>query len=241
MMLTPSIKVERSGLELIQTKQVSGPPWKHYARGMLPISPTAKKSRGSKSWDHACDFETQRNRSLDKRTFDQEDNKQENLVTRVIPHNNITSERSPQKQNNRNAMLKRLAHCFACKQGIVKSGAKKHRVLGFYPRLYTIHENASELAHDLDATYNSINSDTYDSRDLLAPPITKDCSFDHRVSESTRCCQTNDQKIAALHEDIKELWKRLENVEREFAWARDSLVTAVVTPQPRRRWQREDL
>ena len=41
----------------------------------------------------------------------------------------------------------------------------------------------------------------------------------------TLCCNTNNEKIAALHEDIKELWKRLENVEREFAWARGNLLT----------------
>ena len=179
------------------------------------MSPVANKSRERKIWD-AFDLEQKSDSFPEKRSLELEadlDNKGTDLVLDMEPHNNITCENNSQKQSNRNVMLRRLADCFADKQRFVKSGTKRHRVMGFHPRLYTIHENASELADDLDDTYNSINSDTV-KNDLLTNtdqhPITTDCSFDHRV--------------AALHEDIKELWKRLENVEKEFAWARGSLV-----------------
>ena len=224
MMLTPSIKVERSGVQLIHKQQISEPPWKQYARRMLPLSPVAKKTRESKNWPTTDDLsEFKRDSCTDIKTFDQEDDKRIDLVIGVKPRSIVPSENGPQNQNNRNnAMLKRLADCFAYKQRTVKSGGKRHRVLGFYPRLNTINENASELSHDLDATYDSLNSDTIEEKDFVAlntgshSPVTKDCSFDHSTAEFTPCCQTNDQKIAALHADIKELWMRLENVEKRI-------------------------
>lgn len=220
MMLTPSNKVERSGEQSLEKKQTRQQTWKHYARGMLPLSPVAKKFEENKIWD-ACTSQDENDCSTGKQSFDQEDDKSTDAVNGVESHDNVP----PCKQNSRNAMLKRLADCFTYKQRFVKSGTKQHRVLGFHPRLHTIHENASELANDLDTTYNIIASHTMERESLAdtAPhyPTMTDDSFDY--GEIT-CCQTNDQKLAALHEDIKELWKRLENVEREFAWARGSLV-----------------
>lgn len=87
--------------------------------------------------------------------------------------------------------------------------------MGFYPKLYTIHENASELANDFEENFQmAVNSNTEDM-DLL----------ENELPCCTGARNTNEQKIAALQEDIKELWKRLENVEREFAWARGNLLT----------------
>lgn len=220
------LKVVRSDVYLTK---MSEPPWRHYARGMLPLSPIAKKSREGNYWPNKGDF------SELKKDGDGEKNKKEKrkrgIVVNVKPHINIMQqENSPQTQNSRNAMLRRLADCFAHRQMTAKSRAKRHRVLGFHPRLCTIHENASELANDLDATFNSLTADG-DLREFntkTPSPTTKadnTLSTLERCPSFTSCCQTNDQTIAALHEDIKELWMRLETVEKDFAWARGSLLT----------------
>ena len=222
-MLTPSTIVERNGQQFIERKQTSEPPWKHYARGMLPLSPVAKKFEGTKILD-AFTSRGEIDCSPGERSFDQEDNNSRNAANGGESRDSMP----PCKQTSRNAMLKRLADCFTYNQRVVKSGTRRHsRVLGFHPRLYTIHENASELENDLDATYHDIitTSDPMERKSLANTahhyPIRTDDSFDYG---EISCCQTNDQKLAALHEDIKDLWKRLENVEREFAWARGSLV-----------------
>ena len=208
---------------------MSEPPWRHYARGMLPLSPIAKKSREGNCLPNKGDF------SELKKDGDGEEYKREKrkrgIVVNVKPHiNTMQQENSPQTQNSRNAMLRRLADCFAYRQMTAKSRAKRHSVLGFHPRLCTIHENASELANDLDATFNSLTADG-DLREFntkTPSPTTKadnTLSTLERCPSFTSCCQTNDQTIAALHEDIKELWMRLETVEKDFAWARGSLLT----------------
>ena len=107
-------------------------------------------------------------------------------------------------------MLKRLANCFNHRQKRANLVVRRNRVMGFFPKLCTIHENASELVQDLEENYQLAEEQNEFDRDSLEHDSIK----------------TNDQKIAALHQDIKELWKRLENVEKEFAWARGTLKLA---------------
>ena len=208
---------------------MSEPPWKHYARGMLPLSPIAKKSRESNCCPNKGDLSELKKDGHGEKY--KKEKRKRGIVVNVKPQINIMQqENSPQTQNSRNAMLRRLADCFAYRQSTIKSKAKRHRVLGFYPRLCTIHENASELANDLDVTFNSLTSDG-DLREFNTETPSPTTKSDITLSTLERCatftsgCQTNDQTIAALHEDIKELWMRLETVEKDFAWARGSLLT----------------
>ena len=208
---------------------MSEPPWKHYARGMLPLSPIAKKSQECNCWPNKGDL-SELKKDGDGEKYKKEKRKR-GIVVNVKPQINIMQhENSPQTQNSRNAMLRRLADCFAYRQRTIKSRAKRHRVLGFHPRFCTIHENASELANDLDVTFNSLTSDG-DLREFNTETPSPTTKSDITLSTLEQCatftsgCQTNDQTIAALHEDIKELWMRLETVEKDFAWARGSLLT----------------
>lgn len=221
-MLTPSRDISNVRVQLLETdqKQMGEAPWKHYARAMLPLSPVARKSPESAGMNSTCahavsEPEKCHNYS-ENTTFDQD----KDLVIDIEPQNCLPCENNSPKRNNRNAMLRRLADCFAYRHRRVKSGARRHRVMGFHPQLHTIHENASELANDLEVNFQTaINPDTEDM-DLLENDSD---NFDDIDSAFIR--HTNDQKIAALHDDIKELWKRLENVEKEFAWARGNLLT----------------
>lgn len=201
-------------------------PWKQYARAMLPLSPVAKKSRENEMTFNFPHEESDKKRDTNskKPTFDQQDERRDIMTgVELEPHNCLPRENNSPKQNHRNAMLRRLADCFAYRHKCVKSGTRRQRVMGFYPQLYTIHENASELASDLELNYQMAESSKTNDTDLLENDESKD--FDDTDTSLTLCCNTNDQKIAALHEDIKELWKRLENVEREFAWAKGNLLT----------------
>lgn len=223
-MLTPSTEVKRS---VAQRKQSSEPPWKHCARDTLPLSLTAKKFTGNNIWDTRTSADRgDISQRPEEKSFDMEDNNRTDTEIASQPYDVVPC---PNKHNSSDTLLKRLANCFAYKREVGKSGTKRHRVLGFYPRLYTIHESASELADDLNTAYSSIIEDKMEGEVLAnttshypATKELKDCAFDH--GEFNSCCDSNDQKIAALHEDIRELWKRLENVEREFAWARGILV-----------------
>lgn len=201
--------------------------WQYYARGMLPLSPVAKKSRESAPGE--SEEMNDGNSEISPTTFEQQDNNKSDLGVDIDkrdlgvdigPHNSVPSENNLQKRNNRNVMLRRLADCFTYRQKRVNLGAKRHRVMGFHPRLCTIHENASELANDLEVNYQLALDQNQRDRNLLENESSNFCGVDINFSP---CCNTNDQKIAALHQDIKELWKRLENVEREFAWARGNL------------------
>ena len=235
MPLTKGLSVDLSMLELSRDKEseylfenekslAGEAPWKQYARAMLPLSPVAKKSREKGVISNGAHEKNDEKRDINsmKPTFDQQDERRDVLIG-VEPHNCLPSENNSPRRNNRNAMLKRLADCFAYRHRRVKSGTRRQRVMGFYPQLYTIHENASELANDLELNYQMAESSKTNDMDLLETDESND--FDDTDTSFTLCCNTNDQKIAALHEDIKELWKRLENVEREFAWARGNLLT----------------
>lgn len=231
MPLSKGLSVDMSTLELsrdkgsVQTeKNLFGEaPWKHYARAMLPLSPVAKKSRENGMTSNCAygESDEKRDSNSEKPTLERQDENRAAMMD-VEPHNCLPNESNSPKRNNRNAMLKRLADCFAYRHRRVKSGNKRHRVMGFYPELHTIHENASELANDLQVNYQTAVSSKTNEMDLLGNETN---DFDDTDTSFTLCCNTNDQKIAALHEDIKELWKRLENVEREFAWAKGNLLT----------------
>ncbi|PFX32125.1 Histamine H2 receptor [Stylophora pistillata] len=188
---------------LIIGDQIGEASRQYYARGMmLPLSPVAKKSRETKSILNGAPEESDEIKDGKFAfTIEQEDNGEWGIEDDDIgPDANFPSENNLQRKNNRNAMLKRLSDCFILRQKRANLGAQRHRVLGFFPKLCTIHENASEMAQDMEENYQ--------------------LAVKHEEHESTG---TNDQKIAALHQDIKELWKRLENVEKEFAWARGAL------------------
>lgn len=219
---------DRRSVQLLENEknQTGEALWKHYARAMLPLSPVAKKSQEHEALSNCARGESEENRETymysEKPTFDSQDDRNTDLVVESEPYTCLPSEKNSPKRHNRNTMLKRLADCFAHRHTRVKSGARRHRVMGFYPKLYTIHENASELAKDFEENYQmAVNSNTEDM-DLLENELH---NFDHTDASFIPCCNTNDQKIVALREDIKELWKRLENVERELAWARGNLLT----------------
>lgn len=224
-MSTLALSRDKGSVQLFENeKNLTGEaPWKHYARAMLPLSPVAKKSRDNgvtSNYAHG-ESDEKRGSSSEKPNLDQQDERRD-VVIGAEPNNGLPSENNSPKRNNRNAMLKRLADCFAYRHRHVKSATKRHRVMGFYPVLYTIHENASELANDLEVNYQTAVGSKTTGMDLLENGSN---DFDNTDASFTLCCNTNDQKIAALHEDIKELWKRLENVEREFAWARGNILT----------------
>lgn len=209
----------------IETNQTGEVLWKHYARAMLPLSPVAKKSQENEAFSncaHGGSEEKYENYMYsEKPHFDKQDEKSDLVVGSEL-YTCLPCEKNSSQRNNRNTMLKRLADCFAYRHRSAKSGARRHRVMGFYPKLYTIHENASELANDFEENYQMAANSNTEDMDLLESELN---NFDDVDASFMPCCNTNDQKIAALHEDIKELWKRLENVEREFAWARRNLLT----------------
>ena len=199
--------------------------WKHYARAMLPLSPVAKKSQENEAFSNSADGGNEEKCATymysEKSTFDEQDERSADLVVGSEPYTCLPCEKNSPKRNDRNTMLKRLADCFAYRHTRLKSGARRHRVMGFYPKLYTIHENASELANVFEENYQMAVSSNTEDMDLFENELN---NFDETgTSFVVPCSNTNDQKIATLHEDIKELWKRLENVEREFAWARGNL------------------
>ena len=218
---------DRSSVQLLETvKTETGKAlWKHHARAILPLSPVAKKSPENELFSTCAEGENEENCGTvysQKLAFDKQDERNADVVVGSEPCTSSPCEKNSPKRNNRNTMLKRLADCFAYRHTLAKSGARRHRVMGFYPKLYTIHENASELANNFEQNYQmAVNSNTEDM-ELLENDLN---NFNDTDASFIPCCNTNDQNIAALHEDIKELWKRLENVEREFAWARGNLLT----------------
>lgn len=189
--------------------------WQYYARGMMiPLSPVAKKSRESNSILDGGPEESKEINAGKPGTFaftsEHDDNNKMDFGDDIGPDANFLGENNFQRQSDRNAMLKRLANCFNHRQKRANLVARRNRVMGFFPKLCTIHENASELVQDLEENYQLAEEQNEFDRDSLEHDSIK----------------TNDQKIAALHQDIKELWKRLENVEKEFAWARGTLKLA---------------
>lgn len=214
---------DRRRLQLLDTEnnQTDEALWKHSATlAMLPLSPVAKKSQENEAFTTCAHRWSQEKweTSETPTQFDKQVERSGDVVVTSEPYTSLPCEKNSPERNNRNAMLKRLADCFAYRHTRVKAGAGQHRVLGFYPKLYTIHENASELANDFEENYQLVSSSNTEDMDLLESELNNfDASF-------IPGCNTHDQKIARLHEDIKELWKRLENVEREFAWARGNFI-----------------
>lgn len=199
--------------------QTGGAFWKHYTLAMLPLSPVAKKSRENEAFTNCAHrWSEEKLETSETPTFDKQVARSRDAVVTSDPYSCLPCEKNSPKRNSKNTILKRLADCFSYRHTRVKAGVRRHSVLGFYPKLYTIHENASELANDFEENYQMASSSSTDDMDLLESELNNfDVSF-------IPGCNTNDQKIARLHEDIKELWKRLENVEREFACARGNLL-----------------
>ena len=221
---------DRSSLQMleIENNQTGEALWKHYARTMLPLSPVAKKSQENEAFSNYAHGGSEENHGTytytckEKPAFDKQDERDADLVVGRETYTRLPDEKNSPKRNNRNTMLKRLADCFAYRHKRVKSRARRRRVMGFYPKLYTIHENASELANDFEENYQMPVSSNVEDTDLLENELG---DFDDTDASFIPCCNANDLKIATLHEDIKDLWKRLENVKREFAWARGNLLT----------------
>ena len=211
---------DRRSLQLLETNNQTGEAlWKHSALAMLPLSPVAEKSQENEAFTNCAHgwseekFETSETPTIDKQVERSGDDVVASEPYTCLPCEKNREKNSP-KRNNRNTMLKRLADCFAYRPTRVKAGTRRQRVLSFYPKLSTIHENASELANDFEENYQLVSSSNREDMDLLKRELS---NSDTRFIPG---CNTNDQKIARLHEDIKELWKRLENVEREFACAK---------------------
>jgi len=210
-------------LEIENTDQTGEALWKHYARALLPLSPVTKRTQENEAFSKcAHQWSEKKSETSGTTTFDKQHERSDDVVVASDPNVCLQSEKNSPKRNNRNTVLKRLANCFAYRHAREKYGARRNRVMGFYPKLYTIHENASELANDFEENFQMAMNSNKEDMDLLENELG---NFDDTDTGSITCCNTNDQKIAALHEDIKELWKRLENVEREFAWARGNLLT----------------
>lgn len=214
-MLTSSVGVERNhgkSEQYVEKNHLREPSWKHYARGMLFLSPKEKKCK-SKMCPTFSPQETDKSHEsqiFSKRCvaqFGQDDSNRTDVLVSITEH--YENRHCLNKQNSKNGMLKRLSNCFTWKQRVAESRirTKRNVVLGFYPRLYTIHENSSESV----------------PADLDTIPTHKCRSSEAKKRDVTAFCRTSDPKLAALQKDIKALWKRLENVEKEFAWARASL------------------
>lgn len=123
------------------------------------LSSVAKKSRESNSILNGAPEESEEIKDGKFAfTIEQEDNGEGGIGDDIGPDANFPSENNLQRQSDRNAMLKRLSDCFTLRQKRANLGARRHRVLGFFPKLCTIHENASELAQDLEENYQFLHS-----------------------------------------------------------------------------------
>ena len=216
---------DRGSTQLLETEndQTGETLWKHYACAMLSLPPVAKKSQENEAFTNcAYGWSEEKWGTSETPTFDKQVERGGDVVVTNEPCTCLPCEKNSARRNNRNTMLKRLADSFAYRHTRVKAGASRHRVMGFYPKLYTIHENASELANDFEKNYQMASSSNTEDMDLSERELN---NFDDTDASFIPGRNTNDQKIARLQEDIKELWKRLENVEREFAWARGNLLT----------------
>lgn len=189
---------------------MSEPSCRHFARGKLYLSSNEKKYPGNNKCHLSCrcSQENKRKESSSESSFTE---RLSFNINRTDAMTSITekceSRHSFDKQDSKNRILKRLANCLTSKHKVLKSRTgKRNVVLGFHPRLCTIHENVTAVFADSEAV------------------ATNKFGVSHVVErEFAPFCRNSDPKLAALHEDIRELWERLENVEKEFASARGSL------------------